>query len=159
MARVGVSAPCLRYGHARAVAMGEAVHFSQQNAAELQFPDNSFDLVVSHALLHETSRTANRRIVKEAHRVLRPRDVMAQLDAISKDSHYDRFFSEWMAHFNNEPYLGSLQDEDFAALCQQAGFTASQCRFEPAAAQNYGGGAKTDAPVFAFMVIAARKTA
>jgi len=139
--------------------MGKAVHFSQQNAEQLNFPDGSFDLVVSHALLHETSHKAIRRIFKEAHRVLKPGGVMAHLDSISKDSHYDRFFSEWMAHFNNEPYLGSLQDEDFAAICKQAGFAASQCRFEPTVAQNYGGGAKTDAPVFAFMVIAARKTA
>ena len=156
---VDVSAPCLRYGHARAVAMGKAVHFSQQNAEQLNFADDSFDLVVSHALLHETSHKAIRWIFKEAHRVLKPGGVMAHLDSISKDSNYDRFFAEWMAHFNNEPYLGSLQDEDFAALCQQAGFAAAQCRFEPLVAQNYGNGAKGDAPVFAFMVIAARKTA
>ena len=78
-----MSAPCLRNGHARAVAMGKAVRFSQQNAEELQFPDNSFDLVVSHALLHETSHKAIRRIFRETHRVLRPGGVMAHLDSMN----------------------------------------------------------------------------
>lgn len=156
---VDVAAPCLRYGHARAVAMGKAIHFSQQNAEQLRYADGTFDLVVSHALLHETSHQAIRRIFRESYRVLAPGGLMAHFDSISKESHYDRFFTEWMAHYNNEPYLGSLQDEDFAAICQQAGFAAADCRFESTVAQIHGGVAKSDAPVFAFMIIAARKPA
>ena len=45
---IDVAAPMLRYAHARASAMGSAVHFSQQNAEHTQFEDESFDLVVSH---------------------------------------------------------------------------------------------------------------
>ncbi|MSO64578.1 MAG: class I SAM-dependent methyltransferase [Alphaproteobacteria bacterium] len=55
---IDVSAPCLRYAHARAEALGKVVHFSQQNAEATDFADESFDLVVSHLLLHETSNAA-----------------------------------------------------------------------------------------------------
>jgi hypothetical protein len=32
-----------------------------------------------------------------------------------------------MAHFNNEPFLGSIQDEDFLGACRDAGFDPAQC--------------------------------
>lgn len=47
---VDVAAPALRYAHARAQALGKTVHFSQQNAERLDFPDNSFDLVTTSFL-------------------------------------------------------------------------------------------------------------
>ncbi|MDX2222943.1 MAG: class I SAM-dependent methyltransferase [Rhodospirillaceae bacterium] len=119
---IDVAAPCLRYGHARAVAMGKDVHFRQANAETLPFPDAHFDLVVSHALMHETSTKAIRAIYREAHRVLAPGGVMAHLDGIMPHDLYEKYYSEWMAHYNNEPFLGTVQDEDFAGICKQAGF-------------------------------------
>ena len=40
---IDVSAPLLRYAHARAESLGAAVHFSQQNAERTNFPDGHFD--------------------------------------------------------------------------------------------------------------------
>src|SRR5205807_7337786 len=68
---IDVAAPMLRYAHARAEALGRRVHFSQQNAESTNFRDESFDLIVSHILLHETSAKAVRNIVRECHRLLR----------------------------------------------------------------------------------------
>ena len=51
---VDVAAPCLRYGHMRANALGIALHLSQQNAECLRYPDNHFDVVASALLFHKT---------------------------------------------------------------------------------------------------------
>lgn len=44
--------------------------FQTADAENLDFPDNSFDLVYSHGVLHHTPGTA--RAIREVHRVLRP---------------------------------------------------------------------------------------
>jgi ubiquinone/menaquinone biosynthesis C-methylase UbiE len=126
---IDVAAPCLRYAHARAVAMGRAVHFSQQDAAATNFPDDYFDLIVSHAFLHETSKKAVREIHKECHRILAKGGVLAHLDGIAPDRPYDKYYAEWMAHYNNEPYLGTVQDEDFAEIYAQASFPKKSVMF------------------------------
>ena len=73
---IDVGAPVLRYAHARAEALGKRVHFSQQNAEQTNFADGSFDLIVSHILLHETSSKALRNIMKESYRLLAPGGMM-----------------------------------------------------------------------------------
>lgn len=44
--------------------------FQTADAEQLQFPDNSFDLVYSHGVLHHTPDTA--KAIREIHRVIRP---------------------------------------------------------------------------------------
>lgn len=120
---IDVAAPVLRYGHARAEAMGRAVHFGQQNAEATSFADGSFDLVVSHLLLHETSTTAMARVFKECHRLLRPGGLMVHQDGVGfKDDPFDGYFSEWLTHYNNEPFLGTLQRLDWTDMAVGAGF-------------------------------------
>lgn len=119
---IDVAAPCLRYGHARAVAMDVPIHFSQQNAESTDFEDASFDLITSSFFLHETSHKAIRKIFKECARLLRPGGVVAHMDPVCPQDHYERYYSEWNAHYNNEPFLGSLQNQDFGAICREAGF-------------------------------------
>ena len=119
---IDVAAPCLRYGHARAVAMGNPIRFTQMNAEQMSYQDDFFDLVVSHAFLHETSYKAIRKIFKECRRVIRPGGLMAHSDGLYRENGYEKYFAEWNAINNNEPYLGTLQDEDFEGICRQAGF-------------------------------------
>ena len=151
---IDVAAPCLRYAHARAVAMGVSVHFAQQNAEKMRYPDDFFDLIVSTAFLHETSYRAIRRIFKECQRVLRPGGLMAHSDGVYHEDLYGKYFAEWNAFYNNEPYLGTLQDEDFEAICRAAGFKEGSVvldRAELAAALNTG----DRRPVSTFGVVAA----
>jgi len=49
---IDVSAPCLRYAHARARLQRRAIHCRQMNAENLDYADGSFDLVLTVAALH-----------------------------------------------------------------------------------------------------------
>lgn len=127
-----VGAPMLRYGHARAEAMGIPAHFSQQNAEETDFPDAHFDLVVSCILLHETSRKALPRIFQEAHRLLRPGGMMMHIE-IPQDNTldpYDSFMMEWEVDNNNETFLRQLRDMNFVEEAVKAGFDPDKSRME-----------------------------
>lgn len=121
---VDVGGPLLEYGHARAESLGKKIHFSQQNAEHLDFPDNSFDLVVSHILVHETANRAMRNIMKEAHRVLKPGGLTAHAETPPYRAldPYDAFALDWDARNNNEPFWTASHRLDLEALAGQAGF-------------------------------------
>lgn len=121
---IDVAAPCLRYAHARAESLGKAVHFSQENAEATNFPSESFDLVVSHILLHETSTAAVLNIFKECFRLLKPGGLMAHVE-IPQDKDMEIFESsqmDWETYNNNEPFLATMRDMDFEATAIKAGF-------------------------------------
>ncbi|MDW8258096.1 MAG: class I SAM-dependent methyltransferase, partial [Gammaproteobacteria bacterium] len=107
---IDIGAPMLRYAHARAAALGAALHFSQQNAEQTDFPSGSFDLVVSHLLLHETSRSALPRILAECHRLLRPGGVMLHLEVPRGVTPVEKFIYNWEVYNNNETFGQFLTD-------------------------------------------------
>lgn len=121
---IDVSAPCLRYAHARACALGVEVNFHQANAEALPFKDASFDLVVSRILLHETSSKALPQIIKECYRVLRPGGVMIHCDAPQFDSltPYQASLRDWDATCNNEPFMLTVYDMCLEDLYTDCGF-------------------------------------
>ena len=77
---VDVGAPLLRFGHLRFEKAGIPIHFRQADAAATGYPDDHFDLIVSHITFHETSAAAVPAIVKEAHRILKPGGVFLFVD-------------------------------------------------------------------------------
>ncbi len=105
---IDVGAPVLRYAHARAESLGKRVHFSQQNAEHTNFEDGSFDLIVSHILLHETSSKAMRNIMQEAHRLLKPGGMMLHQEVPQYEGMpaYDAFMLDWDTYNNNETFWG-----------------------------------------------------
>ena len=121
---VDVAAPMLRYAHARAQDMEAPIHFSQQNAEKLDFPDGHFDLVVSHILLHETSGKAIQNIISECHRVLRKNGVMihAETPPYKGMSPFDAFMLDWDTRNNNEPFWSRSHEIDLDNLSKQSGF-------------------------------------
>ncbi len=121
---IDVAAPCLRYGHARAEALGMPIHFHQMNAEDMSFEDESFDLIVSCILFHETAPTAVRKIVKECHRVLKPGGLMLHLEtprSFELDI-YDAYCLNWDSYNNDEPFQEAWTGTDMRAVCQDAGF-------------------------------------
>jgi SAM-dependent methyltransferase len=70
---VDLSAPMLRYGHARARGMGVSnLTFRQASAEAVPYPDRSFDFIYTTMFLHETSYSALRNILREVDRLLAP---------------------------------------------------------------------------------------
>jgi ubiquinone/menaquinone biosynthesis C-methylase UbiE len=123
-----VSAPLLRYAHARAEALGLAVHYSQQNAEKTDFPDGHFDLVVSHILAHETAAHAWPAILAESRRLLAPGGIAVHVDLPQLDEvdPYRRFIYTNETHFNNEPFWTPYRLMDLPALMRAAGFAEGE---------------------------------
>lgn len=122
---IDVSAPALRYAHARSELLGRAVHYRQASAEALPWAGGSFDVVVSHILLHETSRRGLARIFAECHRVLRPGGVMLHVDVPVRNADldaFDRVMADWETENNNEPFWRGLHAADLRGLAADAGF-------------------------------------
>ncbi len=121
---IDVAAPCLRYGHARAEALGKPVHFHQMNAEQLRFADESFDLIVSCILFHETSRSAVPNIFSECYRTLRPGGLMLHMEIprAADLTPYETFRLTWDTHYNNEPFLTGWMNTDVREVCRRVGF-------------------------------------
>ncbi len=125
---IDVAAPMLRYAHARAESLRQPVHFSQQDAEHLDFPDGHFDFVFSFALLHETSTKACRNVVKEAHRVLAPGGILVFMDLPQWNtwSPFQAAAADWDTLNNAEPFIGALGDIDRKRLLADSGFAANE---------------------------------
>lgn len=126
---IDVAAPCLRYAYARAESLSIPVHWSQQNAEKTNFSDSYFDLIVSHILFHETSNKALRNILKECNRLLSTGGVMVHFDAPQYEDMpdpYDHTLGDWSTHYNNEPFWGTLHDQDLINIMAQSGFSKNK---------------------------------
>ncbi|MEM7569086.1 MAG: class I SAM-dependent methyltransferase, partial [Pseudomonadota bacterium] len=123
---IDVSAPCLRYAHARSQAQGVSVHYEQANATQTSFADNSFDLIFTSMFLHELPRKDIRAVFAEAHRLLKPGGIMLhyELPPNNQTDAYDGFYLDWDSYYNYEPFYKGYRDCDPATLCEEAGFVA-----------------------------------
>jgi SAM-dependent methyltransferase len=131
---IDVGGPMVRYAHARAAGMGKEVSFMQRNAEDTGFEAESFDLVVSHILLHETSGKAMPKIFKECHRLLKPGGFMihADLPPFAKVDPFAQFILDNETYYNNEPFWGAMRDLDQIELAKKAGFKADAVKFDNA---------------------------
>ncbi len=77
---IDVAPGMLRYAHARAESLGAAVHFHQRDAAATGFPDEYFDLIVSHNMMHEIPDSTRRGMLRETWRMLAPGGVAVHQD-------------------------------------------------------------------------------
>lgn len=121
---IDVAAPALRYGHARAQALDATVHFRQMDAAKLDFPDESFDVVWSSMFFHEVPLKNIGRMLAECHRVLRKGGLMLHMELPPNRElpPYDGFYLDWDSWYNAEPFYKTFRDQDPKALCTAAGF-------------------------------------
>ena len=117
---IDVAAPQVRYAHARAAGMGLDVNFAQMNAEKTSFAEASFDLVVSHILLHETSSKAMPRIFRECYRLLAPGGYMIHADLPPFDTMdpFTQFILDNETWYNNEPFWGAMREMDQIQLAK-----------------------------------------
>jgi ubiquinone/menaquinone biosynthesis C-methylase UbiE len=125
---IDLSAPLLRYAHARAQGLGVPARFSQQSAENTRFPDNHFDVVVSSFLFHELSVETTRNVFREAYRILKPGGVMVHMELPSADrvDPWYNFYLDWDNDYNNEPFYKDFRSQSFPALCAECGFEADK---------------------------------
>lgn len=126
---IDVSAPVLRYGNARAQSQGVPVHFKQMNAAELDYEDNSFDVVFSSMFLHELPLKDIHAYMAEAYRVLKPGGLLLNMELPPNDQMepYDSFYLDWDCYYNQEPFYKCFRDQNYQDLCTGAGFDTDKC--------------------------------
>ena len=121
---IDLGAPVLRYAHARAELLGRAVHFSQQNAECTDFGDASFDLIVSHIVIHEIAPAALRRTLSECRRLLAPGGLMVHGDfaGYAGVDPVTQAMIDWDTYNNHEPFWGPMRDMDLVSESVSAGF-------------------------------------
>jgi ubiquinone/menaquinone biosynthesis C-methylase UbiE len=124
---IDVAAPVLRYGHARAQALGaKNIRFVQANAEDLsRWDEGYFDWVQTTMFLHETSGTALPRIINEGYRVLADGGLMFHLEQPAYTEAmplYEQFIRDWDAFNNNEPFWSSMHAIDLNQVMIAAGF-------------------------------------
>ena len=117
----------LRYAHARAEALGVAVHFHQRNVTDTGFPDESYDLVVSHNAMHEMSNDTVAGMMRESYRLLKPGGVSVHQDVPLRYENLDNYMQfeyGWDLHYNCEPFWQVYATNDLPGLMTAAGFQA-----------------------------------
>jgi ubiquinone/menaquinone biosynthesis C-methylase UbiE len=123
---IDAGAPMLRYGAARAKALGITnVTFIQADAEAMpEFADAEFDWVQTTMFLHETGGKAIHKIFKEINRVLKPGGLNLHIEQpqyTPEMSFYEQFMRDWDAYYNAEPYWGHMHDLQPEDLMAEAG--------------------------------------
>jgi SAM-dependent methyltransferase len=148
---VDCAAGLLRFAHANAEAAGVAVDFIQMDVTALDFPDESFDLVVSHILGHETTHRGLPKMIAESYRVLAPGGIALHVDVPSQPGYsklFDQVLNDWQVRFNGEPFWMGWADADIRGHLRKAGFRGADMVAEHAGRAEGGtwfchGGRKT----------------
>ncbi|MBM3514005.1 MAG: class I SAM-dependent methyltransferase [Alphaproteobacteria bacterium] len=123
--------PVLRYGHARARAMGfNNVRFIQRAAEDIDASLGTFDWIQSTMFWHETSTRAIDVVMKRVFAALNTGGVFINLEQpnfTGTTPVFDRFMRNWDAWYNNEPFWARLHEMNMVEALQLAGFMRDKC--------------------------------
>jgi len=127
---IDVSAPMLRYAHARAKELGaNNIKFIQMSGEDLsRFDDQSFDWVQSSVFLHELSAVALPTLLSESARVLKKGGLTLHLEQPQYDQDmpiFEQFMRDWDAYNNNEPFWSAMHATDLDSELEKSGFAAN----------------------------------
>ena len=97
-----------------------------ENAEELPFRDDWFDVVTTTYLFHELPAKARRRAMAEMRRVLRPGGLLVLEDSAQlAEARELAFFLSSFAKQMHEPYYRDYVKDDVAGLAEAAGLSVS----------------------------------
>lgn len=122
---VDVAAGLLRWGHARCESEGVPVHFRQMSTDDLDFEDESFDMVVSTIWGHETTPQILKDSISEIWRVLAPGGISFHMDVTNQPGYQglvDQVLNDWQIRNNGEPFWMGWAEADLTALMTEAGY-------------------------------------
>jgi ubiquinone/menaquinone biosynthesis C-methylase UbiE len=124
---IDTAAPSLRYGHARAQALGARnITFLQMDAEDMsRFADGHFDWVQTTMFLHELSSRSLPQIINEGFRVLAPGGLMLHVEQPQYTPEmplFEQFLRDWDAFNNNEPFWSGMHALDLKQIMVEAGF-------------------------------------
>ena len=124
---IDVSAPMLRYAHARAKSLGaDNIRFIQMSGEDLsRFGNGYFDWVQSSVFLHELSAKALPKLLSESHRVLKEGGLTLHLEQPQYHDGmpiFEQFMRDWDAYNNNEPFWSAMHGTDLDQAMVESGF-------------------------------------
>ncbi len=132
--------PFVRLAHALAEGEGLALDFHEGDAAATGFADESFDLIVSIILCHETSAAQVRAILRESWRLIRSGGLVLHMD-VPYHPHrmplVKQVTNHWQVRHNGEPFWTGFVEMDMAGELQAAGYQAAFADYEPFGAAPY----------------------
>lgn len=117
--------PFVRFAHGLAESEGLALDFAEMDAAHTDFADNSFDLIVSIIMFHETTRAQVRDILAECWRLVKPGGLVLHLDVPYQPPRMPLFkqvTNHWQVRHNGEPFWTGFAALDMKAEAIAAGF-------------------------------------
>ncbi len=128
---IDISAPMLRYAHARAKALGVTnITFMQMSGEDLSaFADDHFDWVMTSVFLHELSAKSLPIILAESFRVLGPGGLNLHLEQPQYDTQMpliEQALRDWDAYNNNEPFWSAMHATDLDELLIKVGFAPDE---------------------------------
>ncbi len=120
---VDIGAPQVRYAHRRAEDLGHEIHFSQQDAAHLDFEDGYFDIVCSLLVTHEMPAPHIRAMYAECHRVLAKGGITVHDGGYAPPvTPIDIVMSSWFNDNANEPFSTGFRRINMNDALIEAGF-------------------------------------
>ena len=124
-----ISGPFLRFAHLWAEDNNEAVHYRQADARDTSYPDQHFDLIISHILFHETWDDILPKIMTEANRILTKDGVFFNADVPYQPDRMPmvkQVTNAWQVVNNGEPFWAGFINTDVKESLETAGFESEK---------------------------------
>ncbi len=117
--------PFIRFAHGLAESERLALDFAEMDAGATNFPAESFDLIVSIIMFHETTKAQVHAILSECWRLIRPGGLVLHLDVPyqpDRTSLIKQVTNHWQVRHNGEPFWTGFAELDMQHEAIAAGF-------------------------------------